>query len=64
MTRSVTFRLEDELLTALQEAAEADHRSLNNYVAVLLTEATRLREGHSTLGASPKKPVKRIATFG
>lgn len=64
MTRSVTFRLEDHLLDALKEAAEADHRSLNNYVAVLLTEAVRLREGHSTLGSSPRKPAKRIATFG
>lgn len=54
MTRSVTLRLEDHLLDALKEAAEEEDRSLNNYVARLLTEATRLREGHSTLGASPK----------
>lgn len=62
MTRSITIRIEDHLYDALQAAAEEEDRSMNNLIARHLTEATRLREGHSTLGSTPsvsKRQMKR-----
>lgn len=58
----LSVRLEEHLYEALVEGAEADGRTLSNYVARLLAESQRLRQGHSTLGASPaRKSMKSKA---
>lgn len=68
MSRMMSVRIDEGLYDSLLQEAEKEGRSLSNYVIRLLTEAQRLREGHSTLGASPakptKKPSKRISSFG
>ena len=55
---SVNYRFAPELKEALEQAAKADGRSVNNYVERLLTEALTERgylKGDGKLGKRPAK---------
>jgi hypothetical protein len=52
--KKVTFRIPDNLYTAILEAAEQDTRPINSQVIVLLREALRAREAAQKAQAAEK----------